>query len=1257
MKKTKRLLALFLAITVAMSVLTVGVTAFAADNGSELASRLMEELWADKTRIDAARPEDPVKAEAYDKKLGLYQRTIVSYKPLTDEQRDSIALETTLRFWSTVIQREAYLIKADYDAAHETALTAAEARRQAQDQMPELLGDHTAREEALSIAKAHLFEPYKDNLKLNPNMKFDCQEAKDAFRSYWQAYTTASSAARKYLDGISNTFFSFSNVAVGGALRDLLKMSNTLYLTGNPYVAPDGSTSAPKNPVSPKPAFGTPEYADWLEGQRANKQWTADKTEYANRAIMADLREVGKLSELANAVAVMLEMNEAYRAFIERDEEEACKIALEAYEKLDAYGQAVVSANTNGAYYYVYLQSSGKDYTYSNLNYGGLYKKCAEVGGMVLVRAFGTWLDGADIANADNALAEEARAEYAKVPAAMKTKIPAESLEKYRAILAKSIYIDEIERKHETFESEKITLDGGLLTGVADGTIIPNLNTILTMLLGDMAGRPGMDLTALLQSFFTNETVTMLAMGIPTAVAPLLGNQASMFNLQPKQLAKQLGEAQFAAVATVLEQYETWEEMPADIALDWGVTDGEYHSFMTAALATLRGLGSGTGWDFVLQGAFKNLFLNKYGTAPGGGADAQRNDYGIYELALLPLFEALGAENVMTTAEYEAKVATSYRIEDFLRPIMDQLYQEVLLKLTADPTGWLLENLPNLLYHLDDGCILGGLSKAMDMEISMVGNLKELLKGLLGEDWSFEGLLNQFLDLSASGISYQDIAKIGKMGSPEKIASKSVLAPDSIRVVADERSVAAYLVHAVNSLVYNAAGIDFTVHGAFVKKEPPQYPHNGKMGKDVMEAMINSMDSLIGGFVNLNDTINSSLCTPEMAANMITGLYGALAGLELGQVGITLPVTPEAVAKHLTEVKYADLKDALSFQTWDDVALVLKNDDKTVYQCDMGFRSGDRSGFVDCITAALRPLVKLMLDAGILVNGQNVEGETTYGLYETMMIPLFEALGVKPAADSVTYTDNYMKLSKKADQNAAYDYLVQTILSPVMNLLDDLATSPVSTLMGLLPNLAYALQYNETTAFVGNLLERLGGLEGILTGLLQNLQTGEDADGNPVYGLKGITLPEINLDLLASCGTLKQISSKSARYETCTAVAADKADVFVTVFSYLYDAMNDQDNMNQIKALLGGIDGMDPAVQSLIDGVLNEVFSKGKEDALCMLGTLLASDVWECPDGESNYGTGTPSTGDDTMAAAAILPVLFAAAAAIVLLRKKKNAV
>lgn len=817
------------------------------------------------------------------------------------------------------------------------------------------------------------------------------------------------------------------------------------------------------------------------------------------------------------------------------------------------------------------------------------------------------------------------------------------------------------ESLHKGFEQEFVDYQMGKPYGaIITDTLIPSLDTILAKLLPAIAGGNTLR-TVVEKAVFTNANAGALIILLAGIVE---GNT-------PETIAANFEGYGKTEIANNLKKYATFADIPADF--DWGVERGDYRSFFETITIGSILIVLGYLMPNVLK--FDNTTNELTQVTPM-----------MYERVVVPLMEAIGAENVMSSMEFTLKMQelagndSKPELEAWMDSAMllfDEVYLKVIVPILENPVDFLSKNLPNFIYHLEDGCVFDAVKELLKELGSMLGDMSAIEKYL-----SIEGIfeaLAPVLESAGIKIDSADILKFARLGKANEVPTVKNNFKTTIRVEGDRQSVVGQLAKILEPIALNllgGLGVDFKPKGEFVKLETPAYPHNGKMDKKVMATMIAGIDGLIGGLVNINDLINKGLCTNAMAGTIIKGLYGALDSIDIGSLGLGIELSfpsPNDIAAMLPEKKFAALAEELNMKSndWADIAFTIMNGNEVINQVDMGFKDGDRDGFVATIVASLRPLIKLLNDANLIINS-TVAGKQAYGLYETLIIPVFEAIGLTPAATSAVYTSNFIQLMKKVPTLAddatkeqkkaaleksvvAYDYLANTILSPVLGLLKELAAAPLDTLLRVLPNLAYAIQHNPTLAFVGNLLSKGTGtidLAGMLNGLIGSL-------------LPGFELPKLDLNSIASCGKLTEIASKSATDKTVKVIIANKEDAFVTVFYYLYDAINYKDNLKAIKALIGDIQGMDPTLSGLADSLLNQVFTASKEESLCLLGTILAADVWECPDpkeGGAGAGTGTgtgsktPGTGDSvTIATGAFLVMLTTAGIAIVLLRKKQK--
>ena len=245
-------------------------------------------------------------------------------------------------------------------------------------------------------------------------------------------------------------------------------------------------------------------------------------------------------------------------------------------------------------------------------------------------------------------------------------------------------------------------------------------------------------------------------------------------------------------------------------------------------------------------------------------------------------------------------------------------------------------------------------------------------------------------------------------------------------------------------------------------------------------------------------------------------------------------------------------------------------------------------------------------------------GATANRGYANLIIPVYEALGItgfKTASELEGMSGN---------ENAAADIL-KGILDPIFNFADTtLKNAPLTTILNLLPNLAYAL----ITDMVPELLDMLktsitykaipyviggsinvsafvdisGGAD-ISVGSMLNLKDmGVDlSDGlNSLLPGFGLELPNIDQGTLATLGTLDQISTGRAEsiYTAPAAgkayhINANKADVLLFLLDYALGS-----------GLLGNF------IEIPAEGIIGELFAKladadSREDILAAVVELL----------------------------------------------------
>ena len=234
--------------------------------------------------------------------------------------------------------------------------------------------------------------------------------------------------------------------------------------------------------------------------------------------------------------------------------------------------------------------------------------------------------------------------------------------------------------------------------------------------------------------------------------------------------------------------------------------------------------------------------------------------------------------------------------------------------------------------------------------------------------------------------------------------------------------------------------------------------------------------------------------------------------------------------------------------------------------------------------------------------------------YANLLVPIFEALGVSYTAVS-TVEGSYLN-----DTTKDVEQVIKAILDPIFALINDIGNAPLSTILGLLPNLCYALSAGmiepllsmlKTTitylapvsissllsSCAGDITNPSGGVDIDVGAMLDLKSMGVDLSGglNGILAMLGLEgLPRFNQELVACLGELTIIDSqrKDAVYGSLDVVTgyengdlnkpiysysgkaynivANKADVLAYLAEYLLTAIGQEGVLDMILGLFGG---------------------------------------------------------------------------------------
>ena len=372
---------------------------------------------------------------------------------------------------------------------------------------------------------------------------------------------------------------------------------------------------------------------------------------------------------------------------------------------------------------------------------------------------------------------------------------------------------------------------------------------------------------------------------------------------------------------------------------------------------------------------------------------------------------------------------------------------------------------------------------------------------------------------------------------------------------------------------------------------------------EFVEEIDDAIFGLLASFVQnlnvatlLNDMVYKNSIVNSVAKLVYTNLEKiSVAGISIHKIlkALDLDITTATVANMLKDYSSASAEIG-KHGAWSEVNFDAIN---------WNFTDGDKTGFINALSAALRPiqpLIRVILSGEDLIVLGSIHIKGGNG-YNTTVIPLLEALGVD--AETLVSPQQY---SKEADT----DKVLTSILTPVLDLAETLLNKPIFTLCNMLPNVAYFLLNGGAQAIVENiagpvfnLLEEVAPIYDLNVDKLLKDSIGfgisdlGDLDLDDLVNtllasieIKGqkltIRITDIDLETLAGRGELVQYTSArtyDGKQMVCKKIVADAPAVFVSVLRYIIE--NLKANLDAIKDLLAGL-GLSGNVADMVQMIL-----------------------------------------------------------------------
>lgn len=404
------------------------------------------------------------------------------------------------------------------------------------------------------------------------------------------------------------------------------------------------------------------------------------------------------------------------------------------------------------------------------------------------------------------------------------------------------------------------------------------------------------------------------------------------------------------------------------------------------------------------------------------------------------------------------------------------------------------------------------------------------------------------------------------------------------------------------------------------------YPEG--MDLEFLQNLAPSLDGLVVGFINLNETIGGLIYKNDIINTLVQAIYTNIEKVKIsGSMNLTqllkqtgIDLTPANFAKLLTDKDYGKSFGSVASQikgakSWSKVNFKSLN-----------WGVSNRETFVNALCAALRPIYGvldvLLNDASLGLFGVlSIPGSDGY---TSSIVPFMEALSLYNIKTQYQYREDILK---------SYDNILLDILNPLLDKVEDILYAPIETLMDMLPNLAYFFANGGLLQLVDNLTTpvtalldtlkpivnvndilkqlnvKLGGkyidvyhISDILkpyveptkvVPMINNLLATTKIEGKPI----GIKLNNIDWFQLASHGELVSEASQAATIGIRTYVKADQAETLIAVLRYLINTIQTGDNLDKIKELVTGLVGNNDTVSGILSQVF-DMFAQYKGDEL-----------------------------------------------------------
>ena len=725
----------------------------------------------------------------------------------------------------------------------------------------------------------------------------------------------------------------------------------------------------------------------------------------------------------------------------------------------------------------------------------------------------------------------------------------------------------------------------------------------------------GTDLhTALTQRIYTNAAVSSTLVSIYSALSEQ-GDTLSYIGLDasPKGVSAYLGA--YPKIAGMLYACDSWEQVDL-INADWGVTD---KVTFARTLANCFNPFNDILYTLLCSGTFEiNRFIKIE------GADGYSN-------AIVPMLKSLKCGDILSSADFklQADRNRASMIENIILPVLTTV--ENSLSQPMDSFTDILPSFADFAVNGDfDACVEKLLEPVTGNPLVEIATLLKIFD-LPSFDLDLEQMLNDMLSgegtdgaFKAAPIDMKSLAACGSKNGDVFVADKGRAYVVIMRWLVDTIKLNGGSLNAIGG------GVDTTFITELLKKDtdaivktaimlfapttigeaqamvypavtPKSVAYTPNLTQKDYEKALKEIDDLLDEFVKEGGTANkmgeviaSMVYTPDNVNAIVKALY-----VELDKNGLVemlkmlgVDASPKGVASMLTDGKHASAVKLLTqYESWADVPF---------NKLDWGFSYGSRKGFQGALTSSLRPLFPLlrMLLAGediVLLDSITIKGADGYN---TAVIPLLEGLGCKPY---------YIKSYDSYKKNASGDGVIDNVLDPALNLIDEICMKPVYGITEALPNLVYFVNSGSVEKCIANLMLPVTALTDKFSGVIDvnmdasafNMKIDINSLLESMLSTTGMKMAKLDVNALASLGTPVQRQSKSlinGKASNYTYIDSDNTAVFITLLRFLAETIKMPGNEDLLTGLMAG--GGDAGMYGGYSAQLSEQFASMSVDEL-----------------------------------------------------------